>query len=474
MTGVADSGGGGAEKTRVLATDDRPEVLRLVERSLGERYECELATSVAAAREKLGGEPFQLALCDIQMPGESGLVLVEEIAGKHPETAIVLVTGVDDPDIADRAFELGAQGYLVKPFWPGQLLITAASALHQRKLELAQQAHSRTLEDRIQMLMDAAPAPVYIKDRERRYIIANKVAHEVAGLEPGRLIGLTDKDIMSPETERIAAESDRTVLDEGGTYESEETMVVGGEERTFLAIKFPYLDDMGQIAGISGISTDLTAKKQAEDLREKLTATQLRAIKELRASRQETVERLTRAIEMHDPETGEHVSRMASTAALLGERLGLDAEQVLLLRAAAPMHDVGKIATPDGVLRKRGSLTPSERKRMQAHTTVGYEILAESKSDLLSMAATIALTHHEWFDGSGYPQGLSGEEIPLEGRIVAVADVFDALLSDRPYRPAMTLEQAMELIEEESGSHFDPAVVHALTENLSEALALRS
>jgi putative two-component system response regulator len=189
---------------------------------------------------------------------------------------------------------------------------------------------------------------------------------------------------------------------------------------------------------------------------------------------QETAERLSGAIEMHDPEIDRHLTRMASTAALLGVKLGLDADRMALLRAAAPMHDVGKIATPDGVLRKQGPLTPSERKRMESHTTVGYEILADSKSDLLSMAATIALTHHEWFDGSGYPQGLSGEEIPLEGRIVAVADVFDALLSDRPYRPAMTTEQAMELIEEESGSHFDPAIVRALTGNLSEALALRS
>jgi putative two-component system response regulator len=188
---------------------------------------------------------------------------------------------------------------------------------------------------------------------------------------------------------------------------------------------------------------------------------------------QRTAERLAGAIEMHDLEIQRHLAQMASTAALLGTQLGLGAGRVTLLRAAAPMHDVGKIATPDGVLRKRGPLTPSERKRMEAHTTVGYEILADSESELLTMAATIALTHHEWFDGSGYPRGLSGEKIPLEGRIVALADVFDALLSDRPYRPAMTTAQALELIEEESGSHFDPAVVEALMANLDEALALR-
>lgn len=474
MTSVADTrADGGAAKPRMLATDDRPEVLRLLERTLGDRYECEFASDVAAAREKLAGPPFQLALCDIQMPGESGLVLVEEIAGEHPEMAIVLVTGVDDPEIAERAFELGAQGYLVKPFWPGQLLITTASAIRQRALELAQEAHSRTLEDRIQTLMDAAPVPIYIKDRSRRYVIANRVAHQVAGLEPNKLIGLADKDIMTPEAERITEASDRTVLEEGGTYTSEETITVGGEERTYLTVKFPYLDDMGEIAGISGISTDMTAKKQAEELRERLTATQLRAIKELRASRQETVERLIRAIEMHDPETGLHVKRMAATAALLATQLDLDHDRVLLLRTAAPMHDVGKIATPAGVLRKQGPLTTDERKRMQSHTTVGHEILSGSESELLKMAATIALTHHEWFDGSGYPRGLSNGEIPIEGRIVAVADVLDALLSDRPYRPAMSVEQATKLLTAERGTHFDPDVIDALMENLDEAIALR-
>ena len=130
---------------------------------------------------------------------------------------------------------------------------------------------------------------------------------------------------------------------------------------------------------------------------------------------------------------------MASVAALLGSLLGLERERVLLLRAAAPMHDVGKIATPDGILQKPGPLDPEERMVMEQHTMVGYEILAGSESELLHLAAEITLTHHEHWDGRGYPRGLKGEQIPLAGRIVAVADVFDALLSDRCYRPAMTL-----------------------------------
>jgi two-component system, response regulator RpfG len=188
---------------------------------------------------------------------------------------------------------------------------------------------------------------------------------------------------------------------------------------------------------------------------------------------QETAERLAGAIEMHDPGIDRHLIRMASTAALISVKLGFDADRVALLRAAAPMHDVGKIATPDGVLYKRGELTPSERERMEAHTIIGHQILADSRSDLLKMAATIALTHHERFDGSGYPQGLRSEEIPIAGRIAAVADVLDALLSDRPYRPAISAKEATELIASQRSTHFDPDVVDALLDNFYAILALR-
>jgi len=135
----------GAERARVLTTHDRPEVLRLVEHSLGEEYECEFATSVAAAREKLAGPPFQLAMCDIRMPAEAGLVLVEELSRNHPETAIVLISGVDDPTVVENALRLGAHGYLVKPFWPSQLQITAANALRQHRLEVAERTRRRAL-----------------------------------------------------------------------------------------------------------------------------------------------------------------------------------------------------------------------------------------------------------------------------------------------------------------------------------------
>ncbi|MGE0067445.1 MAG: HD domain-containing phosphohydrolase [Solirubrobacterales bacterium] len=461
------------ERPRILATDDRPEILRIIERTLGDRYACDFAYSVEEARAKLATGEYEVALCDIEMPGESGLVLVEELVGAHPDTAVVLVSGIDDPEVAKRAFELGAHGYLVKPFFPGQLLITVMTALRRRELEMAQAAHSRTLEQRIQVLMDRAPVPVYIKDMNLRYLIANRVSHEVAGLQPNELIGLTDADFMSEDSARIVAAADLQVLESERAYEGEETVSVDGEERTFLSVKFPYVDDSGALAGISGVSADITDRRRAEELREELASTQEQAIERLRTSRQETVERLARAIEMHDAETGAHVHRMASTAALLAGLLGLERERVMLLREAAPMHDVGKIATPDQILRKPGPLDADERAVMERHTVVGHEILAGSESDLLQMGARIALSHHERFDGSGYPQGLAGEEIPLEARIVAVADVFDALLSDRPYRRAMTVTEAAGVIYDGRGTQFDPTVADALLDNLELALSTR-
>ena len=323
---AARAEGGGSEKARVLATDDRPDIFGLIERTLGETYECKFATCAEAALEMLERQPFDLALCGIQAPDNWGVSLTERIARAYPDTGVVVVAAVDDLRVVEHALRLGACGYVSKPVWSGQLLITVANALRQQQLKLA----------------------------------AREAAESLAG-----------------------------------------------------------------------------------------------------------------AIEMHNLDAPRHLAVVASTAALLGSEIGLEADRVALLRAAAPLHDIGTIAIPGGVLHKRDRLTESERQRVEAHTIVGHEILAGSESTLLKMAAKIALTHHERFDGSGYPHGLSETQIPIEGRIVAVADAFDALLSDKHYRTAFTVEETIELILQERGTRFDPQVVDALIENLAEAVALR-
>jgi putative two-component system response regulator len=221
------------------------------------------------------------------------------------------------------------------------------------------------------------------------------------------------------------------------------------------------------------MSPDVTAKAEAARLRDALAEAQLDAIRELQESRLETVERLARAVELHDASTGAHVGRMAVIAAVLAQKYGLEPGRVELLRTAAPMHDVGKIGIGEELLRKPGKLTTDERAEMERHTLIGHQLLAESESELLNLAAMIALTHHEHFDGNGYPHGLAAEEIPLEGRLVAVADVFDALLSDRSYRPAMSVSEAVELIRDERGTHFDPRITDLLLANVQEFVTLR-
>jgi len=304
--------------------------------------------------------------------------------------------------------------------------------------------------------------------------VANASADEVAGVERGTLIGLTDDAIMPPEGAEAAQDIDARVLDEGSTYEAEEVVEVGDVERTFKTVKFPLLDEEGQITAVGGISADITAENEAAKLRDELAASQQKAIDELRLSRQETIEGLTKAIELHDSSTGEHVGRMAEIAAFLGAHMGLDPDHIELLRAAAPMHDVGKIGVPAEILRKPGPLAAGEREEMERHTVVGHKIFAHFESELSRIAAAIALTHHERYDGSGYPRGLTGEEIPLEGRIAAVADVFDALLTDRSYRPALSVDEAIAVMREGRGTHFDPEIADLLLDHVEEILALRS
>ena len=187
---------------------------------------------------------------------------------------------------------------------------------------------------------------------------------------------------------------------------------------------------------------------------------------ELGEARLEILERLAAAGEYRDDATGEHASRVGYRSAQLARTLRRPEREIELLRHAATLHDIGKVGIPDEILLKPGELDEGEYAEMQHHAALGAELLAGSESPLLQMAEEVALTHHERWDGRGYPNGLAGEEIPWSGRIVALADVFDALTHDRPYRPAWALDKAISKIESERGRHFDPRVVDAFADTI--------
>ena len=196
-------------------------------------------------------------------------------------------------------------------------------------------------------------------------------------------------------------------------------------------------------------------------------------MEELRASRLEIVQRLGLAAEYKDNETGLHVIRMSHFARILGIAAGMTEIEADDLLHAAPMHDVGKIGIPDRILQKPGPLDADEWKIMQSHVTIGAEIIGEHDGGMLSLARQIALTHHEKYDGSGYPNGLAGEDIPLVGRIVAIADVFDALTSVRPYKKAWTEEEAVNFLREQKGRHFDPQLVELFADQMPAIREIR-
>lgn len=195
--------------------------------------------------------------------------------------------------------------------------------------------------------------------------------------------------------------------------------------------------------------------------------------RELEIAHLEVVERLARAAEYRDDDTGQHAQRVGEVSAQIATQLGLNGDEVESLRIAATLHDLGKIGIPDSILLKPGKLTSEEFEVIKSHTQIGANVLAGSACRFLAVAESIALSHHERWDGSGYPNGLKGNDIPLVGRIVAVADVYDALVSERPYKVSMSHEAALEEISRGAGTHFDPLVVVAFQSAMQERVDRR-
>ena len=211
------------------------------------------------------------------------------------------------------------------------------------------------------------------------------------------------------------------------------------------------------------------SRSALEDEIEHRTSELKRALSELEIAQAETVQRLSMAVEFRDEDTGAHIERIGRFSVLLAEHIGMDSEFCARLKHAAPLHDVGKVAIPDAILLKPGPLTPEERAIVETHAEEDHRLVRGSSSSILDMAATIALSHQEKWDGTGYPRGLKGEAIPIEGRIVAVADVFDALTSDRVYRKAFSVEEAVQMMREQRGRHFDPVLLDAFMEVLGRS-----
>ncbi len=345
-----------AKAGEILVVDDEETVRRLLARCLeAEGYECSVAGSGDEALKHMEAREFHLVLSDIMMPGMSGIALLELIGKLHPDTAVLMVTAVDDRSTATRALELGAYGHLLKPFSMREVVINVENALERRRLNLLSRKYERELEAKVQ-------------------------------------------------------------------------------ERT----------------------REVTEKAR-----------------QIREREQEIVFRLLSSMGYRDDETGAHAWRIGLYSAVMARQLGWRREPQETIKLAAPMHDLGKIGIQDAILRKPGKLTVDDFEAMKRHTVIGAKILDGSDIALLRLAAEIALSHHEKWDGSGYPHGSSGNDIPQSGRIVAVADVYDALVHERVYKPAFSEDKAISIMKDGKDKHFDAMVLEAFLDSLGEMQRIR-
>ncbi len=328
--------------TRDLIVDDEETIRHLLGRQLEmNEYACTLACDAAEARKFMGDQNFELLLCDVNMPGESGMDFIQYVLAEYPDTAVVMVTAVDDREIAETALKIGVYGYVTKPFKPNEVMINVDSALRRRKLEIDNRAYRQNLEQ----------------------------------------------------------------------------MVV----------------------------------RRTTKLRETLERLQ-KTIKGI-------IHAMALTVESRDPYTAGHQLRVARLAFAIAKEMGLSEDQAEGVRVAGSIHDLGKISVPGEILSKPAQITALEFEIIKTHSQVGCDILKEI--DFPWPLSQIVLQHHEKMDGSGYPQGLSGEEILVESRILCVADVVEAMTSHRPHRPTLGIDKALDEIQQNRGTLYDTVVVDA-------------
>ncbi|MFH1950914.1 MAG: HD domain-containing phosphohydrolase [Pseudomonadota bacterium] len=326
-------------KKNILVVDDDEQILKLLKYLLeANSYKCTLAIDAQEARNAMQDQNFEVVLCDVKMPGESGMDFARYALAEYADTAVLMVTAADDPEIARTALEIGAYGYIIKPFKPNELIIDVANALRRRDLEIQNRDHRKNLE-------------------------------------------------------KLVAERTKKLQDTLG---------------------------------------------------------------KLRKAMEGTIQVISSIVEMRDPYTAGHQQRVTTLACAIATEMGLPEDKIDGLRMAGVIHDLGKIAVPAEILSKPGEITEPEFGIIKTHPQAGNDILKDIEFPW--PIAEIVYQHHERMDGSGYPQGLSGENTLLEARILAVADVVEAMASHRPYRPALSTDKALDEIQQNRGTLYDTVV----------------
>lgn len=464
----------------------------------GYQPQCERVETTEAMTEALKRQEWDLVISDYSMTHFDAFEAISTLKSNGTDTPIIIVS--NDIDIAsqDKLIKAGASAFVLKNNLSSLIPIlekTLPKREQKSRVDLKPMKVNSNSNDLSETKNEEfLGAKILIVDDEPKNVEVIKQVMEMAGYEnirftndPREVCGIYKSfwpdlvllDLNMPhlngfqvmeELKKIEQRNYVPVLVLTAQTDRESRLkALRGGAKDFLLKPFDLVEVIHRIQNILEVRLiQNKLRNQNFNLEEKVQE----RTKELYKTQLSVVQRLGRAAEYRDNETGNHVLRMSKVAALLAKHLGFDEEHCDLILNATPMHDVGKIGIPDGILLKPGKHDVEECVVMRTHAEIGYQILADDPSELMQLAAKIALEHHEKWDGSGYPNGLKGEKISIEARITTVSDVFDALTSERPYKRAWPVEDAVKYIEEQKGVSFDPQIVEKFKEVLPDIICI--
>jgi putative nucleotidyltransferase with HDIG domain/PAS domain S-box-containing protein len=486
-------------EAHVLVVDDEASIVRLFVRALQSAGYSQVhgTTDSSEVLALLDSFSPDLVIMDLNMPGLDGFALLKQISGRLSQDTflpVLTVSGMSDPEAKERAFRAGAKDYLTKPVNIQELILHANSLLemrflslrlHQNQDELAKLVGRRTEE--LQLSVGRRrQAEEALEEKERQLDEARRLARmgmwswdiatdtatwsqelfDIVGREPSE--GAPSREeyhaLLSPDSSALLDRATAEALESCIPYEEELEMLRPDGTSCHLLMRGGVLrDDTGQVVRIAGTVQDVTERWKS---RRELANT----VERLEESQAMIIRALSEVSERRDPYTAHHARRVKEISVAIARQMGLPEEQVGELETAALLHDIGKISVPIEILSNPGTLSHAQRALVEEHVASGYEILGPIP--FLGSVAEAVLQHHERLDGSGYPSGLKGDEIVLESRILAVADVLEAMTSHRPYRAALGPGVAVAELVANRGVLYDPVVVDAYLELSKEELDL--
>ncbi len=500
------------KKEKILIVDDELIIRELLQDLLTEEgFSVETApdgeTALNIIRET--GE-IAVLFTDIMMPKMDGITLIHKAKEINPGIVPIIMTGYATIETARAAVKEGAYDYVLKPFNITEIKTVVNNALERNRLI---QENTRLKE--ITELFKISENISSIRDEEQLFKFILNAALEHTQATRGSILEVIDSGKylkvvasvglplelngkvfpVNPKTiSGIVVRNIEPLLIEDINQNPElKNYLIGLKNTSFISVplqrkKSDFMEAHPLVVSEQDIIAiiNVTEKSDGGNFTEtdlkvlKIIANHgasaienARLIREIDSTQREIVFTLGEIVETRSRETGSHVKRVAEYSKLLALKIGLSIREAEILRLASPLHDVGKVGIPDAILNKPGPLTPGEFEIIKTHTTIGHEMLSKAKGVVLQSAATIALEHHERFDGNGYPKGKKGKDIHIFGRIVGIADVFDALGVERVYKRAWTLEEIKEYFAEQRGKQFDPDLVDVFFSNIEEVLQIR-